>query len=449
MAAACAPPNDDANVAAAVAEEDEEDEEDSEMVDSQEGFDAQSQYQHTFCSITDADVNPFPLMKMPAEIRNEIYRACLTRPFNILLSRREPPPPERKPEEPVDVVELSDTEEEGESVLAVANGVSGAISASAVPAQSGGNQNPTPGLHSWANRTTRPVRLLNSSSSTQATTGAGTTSSTRASTRSTQQHAQAAARAQLRDLAAAKPDPPRVPRPQDEDPLLVNLLRCSKTVYQEARSILYAENLFALDLDTALPTLAALHQRSRRQIKHVEIEIPCYNEILERFQETVRLSLRYCWGLKKLVVHMPFTLPGADGSGTTGNTTVYANGFDILRWLPRPCEVVLRGQICKEIEQVVSKNANLARTLDEVLVAGGVGEPALRISDFQPVRRRWFPPGRPQRRRDSGVFSETPERVRVLFKGMADYTLLTRSQKQLAYARRQLISNETERTPGA
>ncbi len=363
MAAACAPLNDDANVAAAVAEEGKED---SDMVDVQEDFDAQSQDKQSFCPITDADVNPFPLMKMPAEIRNEIYRACLTRPFTVLLSRREPPPPERKPEKAVDVVELSDTEEEGESFLVVANTGSGATSASATSAQSGGSQNPTPGLHSWANRTTRPVRLLNSSSSTQATVGTGTASSTRASTRSTQQHAQAAARAQLRNLAAAKPDPPRVPRSQDEDPLLVNLLRCSKTVYQEARSILYAENLFALDLDTALTTLAALHQRSRRQIKHVEVEIPCYNEILERFQETVRLSLRYCWGLKKLVIHMPFTLPGADGSGTTGNTTVYANGFDILRWLPRPCEVVLSGQICKEIEQVVSKNANLARTLDEV-----------------------------------------------------------------------------------
>ncbi|KAI7564320.1 hypothetical protein KC316_g12623, partial [Hortaea werneckii] len=156
---------------------------------------------------------------------------------------------------------------------------------------------------------------------------------------------------------------------QDADPLIINLLRVSKTVYQEARSILYNENLFTLDLETALPTLAILHQRSRRQIKHVELEIPCYNEILERFQETVRLSLRYCWGLKKFVVHMPFVLPGADGSGTTGNTTVYANGFDILRWLPKQCEVVLRGNVCAEIEAVVSRNANLARTLDELAYA--------------------------------------------------------------------------------
>ncbi|KAK0957598.1 hypothetical protein LTR91_021795 [Friedmanniomyces endolithicus] len=349
MAAACAATIDDTTAVTAVAEE----EEDSEMLDSQEYLAEGSQNEQPLCPITDAHVNPFPLMKMPAEIRNEIYRACLTRPFNILLSRREPPAPEPKPEEAVDVVEISDTEEEGES-------------APAVPAQSGSSQNSTPGLRSWANRTTRPVRLLNNSSSTQATASPDTTSRTGASTPSTQQHAQAAARAQQRALAATKPDTPRVPRPQDADPLLVNLLRCSKTVYQEARSILYAENLFALDLDTALPTLAALHQRSRRQIRHVEIEIPCYNEILERFQETVRLRLRYCWGLKKLVIHMPFTLPGADGGGTTGNTTVYANGFDILRWLPSPCEVVLSGQICKEIEQVVSKNAKLARTLDEV-----------------------------------------------------------------------------------
>ena len=147
---------------------------------------------------------------------------------------------------------------------------------------------------------------------------------------------------------------------------MVNILRLNKQIYDEARSILYSENNFTLDLDTATSTLAALHQRSRRQIKHVELEIPCYNEILERFQETVRLSLRYCWGLRTFVIHMPFTLPGADGSSTTGNTTVYANGFDILRWLPRQCEVQLKGRICKEISAVVSKNANLAKSLDEV-----------------------------------------------------------------------------------
>ena len=62
----------------------------------------------------------------------------------------------------------------------------------------------------------------------------------------------------------------------------------------------------------------------------------------------------------------PFVLPGAEGSTTSGNTTVYANAFDILRWLPRQCEVVLEGNVCEEIRRVVEKNSNLAKSLDEV-----------------------------------------------------------------------------------
>jgi hypothetical protein len=63
---------------------------------------------------------------------------------------------------------------------------------------------------------------------------------------------------------------------------------------------------------------------------------------------------------------MPFVLPGAEGSSTSGNTTVYANAFDILRWLPRQCEVMLEGNVCEEIRRVVEKNSNLAKSLDEV-----------------------------------------------------------------------------------
>lgn len=151
-----------------------------------------------------------------------------------------------------------------------------------------------------------------------------------------------------------------------EDPLLTNILHVSKEVYKEARSVLYSENYFTLDLSTAQSTLACLHQRSRRQIKHIALEIPSYNDILERFQETVRLSLRYCTGLKECRIGMPFTLPGAEGSGTSGNTTVYANGFDILRWLPQECNIVLKGTTCVEIEQVVNKHRHLANTLDKV-----------------------------------------------------------------------------------
>ncbi|KAK4542962.1 hypothetical protein LTR36_005960 [Oleoguttula mirabilis] len=327
------------------------------------------------CPITDADEKPFPLMMLPPEIRNEIYRACLTRPFNILLSRREPPTPE--PERGVDSLDVaqgsSDSDDESEddditempaqsqqsiqNIIPAMNLVSGST-------QLGGSspgQSQATGLRAWASRSTRPIRLLTNRSASLANNGNASTATTTGVVfrRSASRPIRSANR------TTTKPDQPREARPQDEDPLLVNLLRTSKTVYQEARSILYSENLFTLDLDTALITLSALHQRSRRQIKHCELEIPSYNEILERFQECVRLSLRYCWGLKKFVINMPFTLPGADGSGTTGNTTVYANGFDILRWLPRQCQVELRGNVCQEIEAVVSKNANLAKTLDE------------------------------------------------------------------------------------
>lgn len=337
-----------------------------------------------YCPITDADERPFPLMDFPAEIRNEIYRACLTRPFNILLSKLEPPPPEREPRDVDGASDLtqasSDTEldddEDDEAVpsdeLAALHARTGlsfqhpgnpsARGSSAGQASGSNSQSQTSSVRPWASRGSRPIRLLTSRSSSAAPATAGASTSANAGVAFRRN----APRSTRPASARTKIEVPRAPRPQDEDPLIVNLLRVSKVVYQEARSILYSENLFTLDLDTALPTLAALHQRSRRQIKHVEIEIPCYNEILERFQETVRLSLRYCWGLKQFVIHMPFTLPGADGSGTTGNTTVYANGFDILRWLPRQCEVVLKGNVCAEIEAVVSKNANLAKTLDEV-----------------------------------------------------------------------------------
>ncbi|KAK5723569.1 hypothetical protein LTR15_005267 [Elasticomyces elasticus] len=326
--------------------------EDCEMAGSQESIDAKSQHEGPGRNtVTDSDVNIFPLMKLPAEIRNEIYRACLTRPFNVLLSRKEPPPPEPKTGDADGAQASSDTEEEDDEIV-VGSMVAAADQASVTPTNTTAFGAVSSGNRGWASRTSRPIRVTTNSFGGANGQGFAPNQSNRSSQRQAR--------------VAQKLEMPRVPRPQDEDPLLVNLLQCSKTVYQEARSILYSENVFTLDLDTALPTLAALHQRSRRQIKHVELEIPCYNEILERFQETVRLSLRYCWGLKKFVIHMPFTLPGADGSGTTGNTTVYANGFDILRWLPKTCEVVLSGKTCKEIEQVVSKNATLAKTLDEV-----------------------------------------------------------------------------------
>ncbi|KAK5111381.1 hypothetical protein LTR62_005222 [Meristemomyces frigidus] len=316
----------------------------------------------------------FPLMKLPPECRNEIYRACVTRPYPILLSKKEerqpqPEPMKRKREvEPshdetiiddedctlvLDDEETDDARDEVLSPYRLRRAFSSGSRRARNQMQRISNANAP---NTWANRSGRAVHLSprnstsKSSSSANVNTPANDTITFPAN-------------------PSPKTDPIRPRRPQDADPLIVALLRVSKQLYQEARSILYGENHFTLDLDTAVSSLAALHQRSRRQIKFVELEIPCYNEILEHFQETVRLSLRYCWGLRFLTITMPSALPGTDGSGTTGNTIVYANGFDILRWLPRQCQVRVLGKVCKEIEAAVARNARLAKTLNELAYA--------------------------------------------------------------------------------
>lgn len=337
------------------------------------------------CPVTDQDLNPFRLMDVPTEIRLEIYRACLTRPYNILLSKRERPqhvePDDDDDDDDDDMVVLPESpsdasDNDGESSLRVPNrplppqGPSGSD-------RSSSRRTMIPNsLRGLAARGARPNRLLASRTAPSLTgsnndanaNGHGNVGS-HSSNSGVVFRSATSRSARFRGLSHNRSNILPLPEPernQTADPLLVNILRASKEIYKEARGVFYSENMFTLDLNTAMSTLSCLHQRSRRQIKHVELEIPTYNEILERFQETVRLSLRYCSGLKKLVIHMPFTLPGADGSGTTGNTTVYANGFDILRWLPQECAIELKGNICTEIETVVNKHLHLAKTLDKV-----------------------------------------------------------------------------------
>jgi hypothetical protein len=354
------------------------------------------------CPITDKDEKPFRLMDMPPEIRIEIYRACLTRPFDIMLSK-EPKPAEREKERAVvtefgvdddgDDDDDDDDDEYGNDgfedlMLRPEDFVDGRLrssntaAASAVePFGAASNTSTWTGVRALRSLTrSNPQR----SESLSATAGSGSDNAAPSASQATMLYPPPTRRSRIPGVHTINPPrgrrsaptgvptnsviitPPRAPRPQDVDALLVNLLRASKLVYKESRAILYGENSFLLDLETAQPTLAALHQRSRGQIKNLRVTIPTHNEILERFAEVVRLSLRYCWRLQRLVVHMPFVLPGADGSSTSGNTTVYANAFDILRWLPRQCEVVLEGNVCEEIRKVVEKNSNLAKSLDEV-----------------------------------------------------------------------------------
>jgi hypothetical protein len=398
--------------AGAVREEREEiQREDGEEVETQQVPDEASQLANELCPITDKNTRPFRLMDMPPEIRIEIYRACLTRPFDVLLSK-EPKPVDREKEreearlrdEEDDDDEIDD--DEGDSfenssldsdagVQAFPHGANPLASSAAANTFFNSNHGTARDAEAWVPRRTRSQRSL-TRSSPQRSASASASASTNANplinpvstwapapvannlVRPTapvsgprNNHTSFPPRARRSAFpattsSAVVPIPPRAPRPQDVDPLLVNLLRASKLIYKESRAILYGENTFLLDLDTAQPTLAALHQRSRGQIKNLRVTIPTHNEILERFAEVVRLSLRYCWRLQRFVIHTPFVLPGAEGSSTSGNTTVYANAFDILRWLPRQCEVVLEGTVCEEIRRVVEKNSTLAKSLDEV-----------------------------------------------------------------------------------
>ncbi|KAF2163230.1 hypothetical protein M409DRAFT_68541 [Zasmidium cellare ATCC 36951] len=336
------------------------------------------------CPVTDKDINPFRIMELPTEIRLEIYRACLTRPYNILLSKREKPQQIESisdhdedmlggPESPSDVSD-NDGDLTGTNGPSSAQVLSGPLSSVPRPAVA------STGLHGLTARAVhRPLFLSSrnasagSATSNAVTFPALTHGGSQSSNNGGVYRSRTMRTGRFRTVSQARStviaSAPEPERNQLADPLLVNILRASKEIYKEARGVFYSENMFTLDLNTAMSTLSCLHQRSRRQIKHVELEIPTYNEILERFQETVRLSLRYCSGLKTLVIHMPFTLPGADGSGTTGNTTVYANGFDILRWLPQECAIELKGNICTEIETVVNKHLHLAKTLDKLAYA--------------------------------------------------------------------------------
>ncbi|KAK3686375.1 hypothetical protein LTR37_019885 [Vermiconidia calcicola] len=329
--------------------------------------------------MVDTEPGVFRLMDLPTEIRLEIYRACLTRPYKILLSKAEQPKStpatqaaakEREQETSSEM----ETEERGNAIAAYqqlrADRGLPAADLSSRPASTNARRVASSVRH-LARNTSRHMRL--------APTLLSSTSEASASSNTNDAGSSASNSSQGTDSRLARwgVKPPRHNRASPADPLVIKILRASKEIYKEARSILYSENVFDLSLSTAVPSLAALHQRSRRHIKHVELEIPTYTEILERFSEVVRLSLRYCSGLKKFVIHTPFTLPSADNgngnvtaSSSASNRTVYANGFDILRWLPQQCEVVLKGCENAEIEAVVGKHLKLAKAQDKVSYAG-------------------------------------------------------------------------------
>ncbi|KAF2853311.1 hypothetical protein T440DRAFT_364210, partial [Plenodomus tracheiphilus IPT5] len=147
------------------------------------------------------------------------------------------------------------------------------------------------------------------------------------------------------------------------EPISTQLLRVNSVIYKEARQVLYSDNVFTLGLLSGMHTLSTLHQRSRSLIKHVTLTIPTHHDILDGFADLVRLGLRYCWGLKTFKIILQASLP--DDGRVTGATSVYANAFHILRWLPRGCSVVLEGNVSNSVRRVVAEEGRLQNELDE------------------------------------------------------------------------------------
>lgn len=145
----------------------------------------------------------------------------------------------------------------------------------------------------------------------------------------------------------------------------VALLRTCSFIYKEARQVLYADNTFVLALHSGISTLSGLHQRSRSLIKSVTLSIPSHHDILDGFADLVRLGLRYCWGLKKFTIVLDVMFPD-DRMIVNGTTSVYANAFHILRWLPKGCKVVLEGNVSEIVRKVVVEEGRLLDELDEV-----------------------------------------------------------------------------------
>ncbi|KAF1940578.1 ENTH-domain-containing protein [Clathrospora elynae] len=149
-----------------------------------------------------------------------------------------------------------------------------------------------------------------------------------------------------------------------KDPITPEILRLNKLIYKEARQVLYSDNVFTLSLTSGIHTLSTLHQRSRSLIKHVVLTIPSHHDILDGFADLVRLGLRYCWGLKTFRIILQASLP--DDGRVTGATSVYANAFHILRWLPRGCKVALEGNVSETVKKVVTEEGRLQSVLDEL-----------------------------------------------------------------------------------
>lgn len=130
--------------------------------------------------------------------------------------------------------------------------------------------------------------------------------------------------------------------------------------------VLYSSNTFKFTLSNGRAGLDSLRQPTRSLIKNIYVAIPDPHDTVNGFAELVRLGLRYCWGLKKCIIAAEWTLPTPESGERLDPHELFAEGFNILRWLPKDCNVVLDGTIDGRVAQVVAKEKKFQRSLEQV-----------------------------------------------------------------------------------
>lgn len=149
--------------------------------------------------------------------------------------------------------------------------------------------------------------------------------------------------------------------------LTTAILRTSKQVHKEATKVLYSDNMLYMRAPWGPKALQRMKQQQRSLIRRVTIEIPQYPDITDGFVDIIRLGLRYCFGLKHLMIVINAYPPSAMIDVDKSTAMFYGDPFRILRWLPKKCVVTLEGMDPPEcVRKVIEKEAWYMRTLDDV-----------------------------------------------------------------------------------
>nr|POE74737.1 hypothetical protein CFP56_37268 [Quercus suber] len=175
-----------------------------------------------------------------------------------------------------------------------------------------------------------------------------------------------------RDLSSAGVHWTSQLHPHKKVPVASNIILACRQIHAEANALLYGGNSFLLDLTTAAPFLQRLCQGTRRQFQHMEVELTKPDDAYGPFQHILRLGLRYCSGLKTLLIRMPLKRRLIDESISAEEMHKVTEAFGNLRWLNKSCEVLLQGDVSAEIEAMVRKTVASVKIFTGPIETGAV-----------------------------------------------------------------------------